>query len=72
MSWYNERVDAIGEALEKKAFELWVEIGERLVEGQKRYGGFKFADYDLDQMSKEEIEDWIVYIMAKRMLALGK
>lgn len=66
-----DRLERVNDALSAEACELWVEIGERLVMGQKNYGGFKFAEYDLDQMAKEEIEDWIVYIMAKRLLTKG-
>lgn len=52
-------------ALMPEAGELWMEIGERLLVGQERYGGFKFSEYDLDQMSQEEIADFLVYISAK-------
>lgn len=52
-------------ALGVQARELWLQIGRRLVVGQERYGGFKFGEYDLDQMAKEELEDFLVYICAK-------
>jgi hypothetical protein len=52
-------------------FGLWVDIGRRLLKGQKHYGGFKFGDYDLDQMALEEIEDFIVYRAAKKYLEKG-
>lgn len=48
-----------------EARQLLLEIEERLLVGQERYGGFKFDEYDLDQMSVEEIEDFLVYIVAK-------
>jgi hypothetical protein len=54
--------------LDPEARELWVAIGRRLLHGQKHYGGFKFGEYDLDQMAVEEIEDFIVYRMAKRLI----
>lgn len=40
-------------------------IQDRLLLGQERYGGFKFGEHDLDQMSYEELLDFIVYISAK-------
>lgn len=54
--------------LQPEARKLLVDISARLVVGQERYGGFKFAEHDLDQMSVEEIEDFIVYITAKGYL----
>lgn len=48
--------------------ELLVDIQERLLMGQEKYGGFNFEKYDLDQMALEEIEDYIVYRAAKRFL----
>lgn len=51
-----------------QAREFLVSIEERLLVGQERYGGFKFSEYDLDQMAREEIEDFIVYIVAKTYL----
>lgn len=63
-----KRVEPILWELDPAARELWVQIGERLLHGQKHYGGFKFGEYDLDQMAVEEIEDFIVYRMAKRLL----
>ncbi len=48
-----------------EATNLLADISERLLIGQERYGGFKFDEYDLDQMSVEEIEDFLVYIVAK-------
>ena len=71
MSFYDARVEDIAETLSKEAYELWVEIGERLVMGQKNYGGFKFAEYDLEKMKREEIEDWIVYLFVQRKLLKG-
>ena len=60
-----ERLTNSFERLIPEAQTLLTEIAERLVIGQERYGGFKFGEYDLDQMSVEEIEDFIVYIVAK-------
>lgn len=63
----------IMQRLSPEALSLWQDIGERLVVGQERYGGFKFSEYDLDQMAVEEIEDFLVYITAKQYLKkLGK
>lgn len=45
--------------------QLLVHIQDRLLLGQERYGGFKFGEHDLDQMSYEELLDFIVYISAK-------
>lgn len=56
------------EGMDDETFTLWVEIGKRLLHGQKNYGGFKFAEYDLDAMALEELEDLIVYRVAKRYL----
>lgn len=55
--------------MNNETFALWVDIGRRLVKGQNHYGGFKFGEYDLDQMALEEIEDFIVYRAAKRYLS---
>lgn len=52
----------------EKTHELWVLIGERLVHGEKHYGGFNFEKYDLDQMALEEILDFIVYRAAQRYI----
>lgn len=60
-----EKLQACFSRLMPEAQELLTDIAERLVVGQERYGGFKFGEYDLDQMSVEEIEDFIVYIVAK-------
>lgn len=62
-----DQVKAVWWEMGEKERALWLEIGERLVVGMKRYGGFKFAEYDLDQMAKEEIADFLVYISAKYM-----
>lgn len=48
--------------------ELLVDIQERLLMGQKKYGGFNFEKYDLGQMALEELEDYIVYTVAKKYL----
>ena len=63
-----DRAKELLDALQPQAGAFWMAIGERLLVGQERYGGFKFADYDLDQMAEEEIEDFIVYIVAKKFL----
>ncbi len=56
-----------------EARKLLEDIAERLVVGQERYGGFKFAEHDLDQMALEEIEDFIVYVIARTYLKkIGK
>jgi hypothetical protein len=44
---------------------LWYRIGERLLIGQERYGDYTFHTKDLDQMAMEELEDFIVYLVAK-------
>jgi hypothetical protein len=62
------RAKELLEALQPEAGKLWMDIGERLLVGQERYGGFKFSEYDLEQMAREEIEDFIVYIVAKMYL----
>lgn len=49
-----------------RAFLL--DIERRLLVGQERYGGWKFEEHDLDQMSLEEIDDFVVYIVAKSYL----
>lgn len=51
--------------LSEQGRQLLVHIQERLLIGQERYGGFKFGEHDLDQMSYEELLDFIVYISAK-------
>jgi hypothetical protein len=63
-----DRAKELLDALQPQAGKFWMEIGERLLVGQERYGGFKFSEYDLDQMAREEIEDFIVYIVAKTYL----
>lgn len=45
--------------------QLWCRIGERLLIGQERYGDYTFHTKDLDQMANEELEDLIVYLVAK-------
>lgn len=49
-------------------FALWMAIGERLVKGEKDYGGFKFEEKDLDLEAMEELMDWVVYRTAKKFL----
>lgn len=51
--------------MDDETFKLWVFIGERLLHGQKHYGGFKFQEYNLDQMAAEELADLVVYLSAK-------
>lgn len=62
------KLEEIWAKLQPQAQRLWADIGERLLVGQERYGGFKFAEHDLDQMAIEEIEDFIVYLVAKQYL----
>lgn len=64
--------EEIKNILEDSAYKLWLDIGERLVVGQVRYGGFKFAEYDLAKMATEEIEDFLVYITAKHYISRCK
>lgn len=54
--------------MDNQTFKLWVFIGERLLHGQKQYGGFKFGEYDLDKMAAEELADLVVYLSAKTLL----
>lgn len=61
-------INEIWERLQPEARALWSDIGERLLIGQERYGGFKFGEHDLDQMALEELEDFLVYIVAKRFI----
>lgn len=44
---------------------LWCRVGERLLIGQERYGDYTFHTKDLDTMANEELEDLIVYLVAK-------
>ena len=60
------------ESLSPGAKRLVVDVGRRLLLGEERYGGFKFAEYDLDHMAVEEIEDFLVYIVAKTFVKLEK
>lgn len=59
----------LASAMNQETYDLWMDIGRRLIKGEQQYGGFKFAEYDLDQMALEEIEDFIVYRAAKKYLA---
>lgn len=68
VDWGGKAEDIAAEMTDE-TFALWVDIGARLLTGQKQYGGFKFGEYDLDKMALEEIEDFIVYRAAKRYLA---
>lgn len=54
-----------GDQLPPETKKFWEFIGERLVIGQERYGGFKFGEHDLDTMALEEVADFAVYFMAK-------
>lgn len=56
------------DGMDDSTFKLWLFIGERLLHGQKHYGGFKFGEYNLDQMAAEELADLVVYIAAKSYL----
>lgn len=64
--------DDIADNMDNATYALWMEIGARLLKGQEQYGGFKFGEYDLDQMALEELEDYVVYRAAKRYLANRK
>lgn len=50
--------------------EFWMDLGRRLVHGEKTYGGgvTHLATSDLDQMALEEIEDYLIYRAAKRYM----
>jgi hypothetical protein len=49
----------------QETYDFWVFLGNRLLKGEKDYGGFKFADYNLDLMSVEELGELMVYRVAK-------
>lgn len=52
----------------QETYDFWVFLGNRLLQGEKAYGGFNFKDYDLDVMGLEELADLMVYRVAKEYL----
>lgn len=53
----------------QETYDFWVFLGNRLLKGEKDYGGFKFAEYNLDLMGAEELGDLMVYRVAKEYVA---
>lgn len=58
--------------IQPEAQAFWEFIGKRLEIGEERYGGFKFGEHDLAQMSLEELADFAVYVMAMVWIQLKK
>ena len=52
----------------QETYDFWVFLGNRLLKGEQDYGGFKFAEYNLDLMGLEELADLMVYRVAKEYL----
>lgn len=52
----------------EETYNFWVFLGNRLLHGEKNYGGFKFGEYNLDQMELEEWADGFIYRMGREYL----
>ncbi len=62
---YSMTLEELAESMGVETRRLWYRIGERLLIGQERYGDYTFHTKDLNQMAMEELEDFIVYLVAK-------
>lgn len=65
-----ERLAEMWEKMQPQARMLWEFMGQRLLLGQERYGGFRFGEVDLGQMRIEELGDFGVYMMAELYLRM--
>lgn len=63
-----EEMTALGGQMEEQTYALWLEIGKRLLVGQRQYGDFTFHTKDLDKEGAEELMDYIVYRAAQARL----
>lgn len=52
----------------ENTYKFWVFIGNRLLQGEKQYGGFNFEKYNLKMMGFEELGDLAVYRLAEEYI----